>query len=85
MKIDMGDVVGITVAVVIIGVFIGVLKRIDETTEPCYPRNVERRQVWIDSHERCMVEANCIYEDWDIRQYDINIARQAMCEAKGNE
>ena len=85
MKITKSDVFAI--ALIIGGVWgaVEVYQRINATTDPCYPRNIERRQVWIDAHERCMTETNCVYEDWDIRQYDKNLETQAMCEAKDNE
>ena len=48
--------------------------------DPCTAKKMEHRQELIEAHERCMVEANCVYEDWDIRKYARRIAQQEVCK-----
>ena len=47
--------------------------------DPCKPYTMEKRQTYIESHERCMVEENCIYEAYDIRIYDLRVEQQELC------
>jgi hypothetical protein len=79
MKISVGDVIMGSVIIALVCAFVMTIYTIRESSKPCTERNIARRAVLIDSHERCMVEENCIYEDWDIRRYDARLARQEIC------
>lgn len=81
----MDDAIGWVVGIVIVGVIFGMYKGITHQEDPCRAKTVEYRQELIESHERCMTEANCIYEDWDIRRYDKRLAQRASCEVNRNE
>ena len=76
----MDDFIGWIVGIVIVAVIFGMYKGITHMEDPCKPQSVESRQELIESHERCMTESNCIYEDWDIRRYDRRLAQQEACK-----
>ena len=80
MKFSLGDFIGIAVIIAVLSGIGFLLHRVSETSKPCYQGNIERRAIWIEAHERCMVEENCIYEDWDIRRYDSRLAQQEACK-----
>lgn len=77
----MGVLVGTFVFAIIAMVAVAIFKLI-QLDDPCHPRNIAERQVLIESHERCMGEENCIYEDWDIRRYDARIGLQEQCRVE---
>ena len=85
MKISFSNVIGAILAIAVLTIVVLLVRKLNEMDDPCYPRNIERRQELIESHERCMAEANCIYEDWDIRRYDDRLEMQKRCEANRND
>ncbi len=85
MKISFSNVVGAIIVIAVLSAVVSFIRRVNEMDDPCWPYNVEQRQKFIESHERCMTEANCIYEDWDIRKYDDRLEMQKRCEANRNE
>ena len=76
----MDEFIGWVVGIVVVG-FIGGLAYlvVNIDNDPCTPRRVEYRQELIEAHERCKVEENCIYEDWNILRYDAWIEQRAAC------
>ncbi len=77
---NFSNIMGILIGALVVGAVILLVHRINVVSEPCFSRNVSDRQVLIESHERCMTELNCIYEEWDIRKYDRRIATQEACK-----
>lgn len=76
----MDDFIGWVVGIVVVGLvggFIYLLTNIND--DPCRSSAVEFRTELIEAHERCMVEENCIYEDYDIRKYDRRVEQQEAC------
>jgi len=76
----MDEFIGWIGGTVVVGGIFGVVFLVIRADDPCTVRNTAWRAELIESHERCMVEENCIYEDRDIRRYDLRVAQQEACK-----
>lgn len=79
-SLEFSDMVGIVITICIVSAIVHIILRAMRADDPCIERNIAFRQTLIEAHERCMVEENCIYEDWDIRRYDRRLAQQEACK-----
>ena len=76
----MNDAIGMIVGLVVVGLIAFFVHAVTKMEDPCTEYNQQWRAQLIESHERCMVEENCIYEDWDIRKYDDRLKLQEACK-----